>query len=129
MVGVSGKWTFKVERTENENMGRWIWVDLGGVIQVIYVYRVSQRATKLVNETMLCKQQVRIMLKRGLKNHNPKKSFLTDLTKSIEKLRDKGKYREIILVADIIEYISSKGDLYNFCQENNVINYIGLLSP
>ena len=65
-------------------MGRWSWVDLRGKhntqIRAISAYRVSQDSIKDAWELISCKQQVRSMMAKGIKNPNPKKAFLQNLT-------------------------------------------------
>ena len=71
MIGVSGKWACRAESTGSDHMGRWSWVDLRGkkgrMIRVISAYRVSQEQIAQAGETTSCKQQVRSLLKRGIK--------------------------------------------------------------
>ena len=70
MLGVTGQWESKVERTGSDDMGRWSWAELRGkrgkMIKVISAYRVSQATTANAGELTSCKQQVRSMLKRGI---------------------------------------------------------------
>ena len=84
MLGVSGRWVSRVHRTGNDHMGRWSWIDLrekqGKMIRIISAYRVSHASYKTARETTSCRQQERSMLGRGLKNPNPKKGFLTDIS-------------------------------------------------
>ena len=71
MIGVSGKWACRAESTGSDHMGRWSWVDLRGkkgrMIRVISAYRVSQEQIAQAGETTSRKQQVRSLLKRGIK--------------------------------------------------------------
>ena len=113
MIGVSGKWTSRAESTESDHMGRWIWVDLrekkGKMIRVISAYRVPQGHVAQAGETTSCKQQVRSLLKRGMKNPNPKQAFLKDIANFINNWRVKGPFNEVILMADMNEAIGDKG--------------------
>jgi len=54
------------------------------------------------------------MLRQGVKNPNPKKSFMTGLSNRME---GDGKYSEIILMEDMNKCIGECGDLYNFVRK------------
>ena len=77
------------------------------MIKIISAYRVSQATPSQTAELTSCKQQVRSMLRKGIKNPNPKKAFLTDLSKVIKKWRKDGKQHEVILMADMNECIKN----------------------
>ena len=68
------------------------------------------------------------MLKKGIKTPNPKKAFLTNLSKIIKKWRKEGKQHEVILMADMNECININGDLWDFCLENDRLDTVGLLN-
>ena len=77
----------------------------GKMIRVISAYRVSQEYPDRAGETTSCKQQVRSLMKRGINKPNPKKRFLTDLTNMIKNWRKDKENCDIILMADMNEYI------------------------
>ena len=54
------------------------------------------------------------MIKRGGKNPNPRQAFLTDIGQFMRTWREKDRKREIILMADMNEYIGDKGALHEF---------------
>ena len=66
---------------------------------------------------------------RGVKNPNPKKRFLEDLALMITSWRKNKEDGEIILMADINEFIGDKKALHKFCQITNLIDSISLLNP
>ena len=99
------------------------------MIRVISVYRVSQEHVAQAGETTSCKQQVRSLLKRGVLNLNPKKAFLKDIRKFIIQWREKGVSNEVILMADMNEYIGDKGELADFLLECDLVDYVSLLNP
>ena len=133
MIGVSGKWASRVESTGSDHMGRWSWVDLRGkkgkMIRVISAYRISQEHVAQAGETTSCKQQVRSLLKRGVKNPNPKQVFLKDIGKFINNWRAKGPSNEVILMADMNEYVGDKRGLADFTMECNLVDSVSLLNP
>lgn len=99
------------------------------LIRVISAYIVSQDSPAQAGETASCKQQVRSLMLRGEKNHNPKKRFLEALETMIKTWRDNTVNCDIILMADMDEFIGNKRDLHNFCQQTNLIAFISLLDP
>ena len=101
----------------------------GKTIRVISAYRVSQDYPAKAGETTSCKQQVRSLMLRGVKNPNPKKRFLEDLALMITSWRKNVVGGEIILMADMNEFIGDKTALHTFCQSTNLIDSISLLNP
>ena len=99
------------------------------MIRVISAYRVSQDSYKQAGETTSCKQQVRSLMLRGVRKPNPKKRFLTDLSAMLTAWRKDKPNHDIILMADMNEYIGDTKDLYDFCQHNNLIDTVSLLNP
>ena len=132
MVGVSGRWASRMAKSGTDDLGRWSWMDLRGkkgkTIRVISAYRVSQEHPAKAGETTSCKQQVRSLMLRGVKNPNPKKRFLEDLATMITSWRNSAG-GEIILMADMNEFIGDKKALHTFCQATNLIDSISLLNP
>ena len=132
-MGSAGKWASRVEKSGSDRMGRWSWIDLRGkknkMIRVISAYRVSQTNNTKVGELTLYKQQVRSLLKRGVKKPDPKQAFLCDLGKFIRKWREQEDNREIILMADMNEYTGDKGSLYDFCIDTDLIDTVALVNP
>ena len=88
LIGASGRWASRLDKSGNDKLGRWSWLDMRGgkgrMIRVISAYRVSQDYPDAAGETTSCKQQVRSLMMRGITNPNPKKRFLTDLTTMIK---------------------------------------------
>ena len=76
-------------------MGRGSWMDLRGkkgkMIKVISTYRFSRATSSQADELTSYKKQVHSMLIKGIKNPNPKKVFLTDLSKVITSGENTGK--------------------------------------
>ena len=132
-MGVAEEWASRAESGGSDHMGRWSWIDLRGkqgkMITVIFAYRISQENITQAGETTSCKQQVRSLLKRGAAKPNPKKACLKDLGKFIGNWRAQGPTHEVILMVDKDEYIGEKGDIYDFCLENNLIDSVSLLDP
>ena len=91
LLGISGKWSGKVESNGNDKLGRWSWANLRGkkgkIIKVISAYRVYMAHPSQADELTSCKQQVRSLIRRGIKNPNPKKIFLEDLSSFIKTWR------------------------------------------
>ena len=65
---------------------------------------------------------------RGVKNPNPKKRFLEDLALMIVSWRKNTDDGDIILMADMNEFIGGEKALHTFCQRTNLIDYISLLN-
>ena len=106
---VSGKWANRAESGGTDHMGRWSWIDMRGkggkMIRVVSAYRVSQSNIKQAGETTSCKQQVRSFQKRGMANPNPKQLFLKDFGAFICAWKNKGRQNEVIIMADLNDYI------------------------
>ena len=79
LLGVSGKRSSRAESGGSDRLGRCSWIDLGGkkgkIIRVMSAYRVSQESPDKVGDLTACKQQVRSLLKRGVRKPNPKRLF------------------------------------------------------
>ena len=101
----------------------------GKLIRVISAYRVSQDSPSQAGETTSCKQQVRSLMLRREKHPNPKKRFLKNLTIMLKNWRINKEHTEIILMADMNEFIGEKKDLYDFFQHNDLIDAVSLLDP
>ena len=118
MLGVSGRWASRVANTCNDPLGRWSWIDLRGklgrIIRVISAYRVSQDSPAQAGETTSCKQQVRSLMLRGESQPKPKKRFLKDLSSMITQWRSNNIDNDIILMADMNEFIGDGKDLQLF---------------
>ena len=60
LLGVAGTWTSRVEKSGNDEMGRWSWVNLRGkqgrIIKVISAYRVSHVHTSQAGDLTSYKQ-------------------------------------------------------------------------
>ena len=65
----------------------------------------------------------------GEKNPNPNKRFLKDLATMIKTWRGNTANCDIILMADMNEYMEDKHGLHDFCQQTNLIGSISLLDP
>jgi len=112
MICVSGRWASRVAHTGNDPLGRWSWVDIrdkrGRMIHVVSLYRVSQNSPAQAGETTSCKQQARSLILRGVKKPNPKKRFLMDLSIMITNWRSNNEDCDIILMANMNEFIGGK---------------------
>eukprot|EP00957_Ditylum_brightwellii_P191749 14597753-Ditylum_brightwellii.AAC.1 len=65
-------------------------------------------------------QQWRKLKKKGISKPNPRKQFLTDLTKLLDKLQ--AKEHEIVLSLDANEDISKRGPFDKFVFENDLVD-------
>ena len=99
------------------------------MIRVISVYCVSQSSPAEAGELTSYKQQDWSMLKLGINNLNPKKAFLTDLSKFIRQWKKEDKRHEIIIMTDMNKCISTNGDLADFFPQNDLIDTIGTMNP
>jgi len=84
------------------------------MIRVISVYRVSQDSPAQAGETTSCKQQVRSIMLRGVKKPNPKKRFIEDLSTMITNWRLNEEDCDIILMAEMNEFIGENKHYMNF---------------
>ena len=79
LLGVSGRWSSKVDKTGSDNMGRWSWADLRGInnrmIQVILTYRVSHNSPTDAGELTYCKQQLQSILAQGKNKSQPEETI------------------------------------------------------
>ena len=80
----------------------------GRFIRVISAYRVSQDYPDQAGETTSCKQQVRSLMFKGIKNPNPQKIVLLDLFTMIQNWRSDKVNCDIILMADMNKHIGNK---------------------
>ena len=133
LIGASGRLTSRVPTSGNDHLGRCSWMDIrrkrGRLIRAISAYRVSKDSPAHAGETTSYKQQARSLMLHGVNKHNPKKRFLQDLTSMINAWRDNKVNRDVILMADMNEFIGDRKDLHDFCQHNDFINGVFLLDP
>lgn len=99
------------------------------MIKVISAYSVSQDLPTQAGETTSRKQQVWSLMLKCIGNPNPKKRLLTDLSVMIKNWRVDKTNCDIIMMVDMNKCIGDKKDLYDFCQQNNLIDSISLLDP
>lgn len=132
LVGVSGRWGSKVKSKGSNKIGRWSWFDLrennNRITRFLSTYKISQDSIKDTGELKYCKQQARSMLDKEIKDHNLQKAFLSNLTTFIQKWRSNRNKNEIILIADIHEYISSNGALHDFCINNDLVDVAKMIN-
>ena len=86
------------------------------------VYRVSQTKNAIVGPDTSCARQRNDLRKQGVKNLDPRKQILTDLTRLIQEFASQG-YHPMIMRA-FNNNIGSKEMIY-FIKENNLIDIIG----
>ena len=77
LLGVSGAWASRVEKSGTDPLGRWSWAILRGKkgrqIMAISAYRISQANPNQAGPLTSCQQQVRSLRRRGVVNPNPKR--------------------------------------------------------
>ena len=114
-------------------MGRWSWMDIQGqagkIIRVISAYRVSQESPKQVGDLTACKQQYWSYVQQGVNDPNPKRLFLQDLGKFINRWKNISEKNSIILMMDSNESLERGNPLHDFLIDHSLVDAISYLNP
>jgi hypothetical protein len=107
MVGITGSLVGRVRDTITDLYGRWCGYTLIGrdnkEIMVLTAYNVSQYKNAKVGEDTLFNQQVAMYKLNTIREPDPKKIFINDLTELVMKARKEDK--DIILTGDFNELV------------------------
>jgi hypothetical protein len=107
LVGVTGPLVGRIRDTITDLYGRWCGYTLIGrdtkEIMVLAAYNVSQYKNAKVGEDMLFNQQIELYKLKNIRDPDPKKIFIEDLTSLVRKARKEDK--DIILTGDFNELV------------------------
>jgi hypothetical protein len=107
LVGVTGALVGRVRETIKDPYGRWCGFTMIGKdmkeILVLTAYNVSQYKNAKVGDDTLFNQQVALYKLKNIREPDPKKIFIEDLTELIRKARSEDK--DIILTGDFNELV------------------------
>jgi hypothetical protein len=133
LLGVSGVWASRVEKSGTDPLGRWSWAVLRGKqgkqIMTISAYRISQTNPNQAGPLTSCQQQVRILQRRGVIHPNPKKIMLQDFSTMLQTWRNKNAHNEVVLMMDSNEDITDEGAFAMFAQNNDLIDIATQFDP
>eukprot|EP00957_Ditylum_brightwellii_P071738 5453253-Ditylum_brightwellii.AAC.1 len=105
-------------------MGRRSWVTLQGkkkrLVTCITAYRVYKNTVANARPSTCWMQQWRQLKKQGVSKPDPRKQFLTNLSKLMNKLQDKE--HELILSLDSNEDSGEDGKFSKFITDNNLVD-------
>jgi len=113
MVGITGSLVGRIRDTITDPYGRWCGYTLIGKdnkeIMVLTAYNVSQYKNAKVGDDTLLNQQIALYKMNNIRDPDPKKIFIEDLTELVKKARKEDK--DIILTGDFNELVGddSKG--------------------
>jgi hypothetical protein len=107
LVGITGSLVGRIRDTITDPYGRWCGYTLIGrdtkEIMVLTAYNVSQRKNAKVGEDTLFNQQIALYKLQNIRDPDPKKLFIDDLTALVKKARMEDK--DIILTGDFNELV------------------------
>jgi hypothetical protein len=107
MVGITGSLVGRIRDTITDPYGRWCGCTLIGrdnkEIMILTAYNVSQYKNAKVGEDTLFNQQTALYKLNDIREPDPKKIFITDLTEIVRKARKEDK--DIILTGDFNELV------------------------
>jgi hypothetical protein len=107
MVGITGSLVGRIRDTITDPYGRWCGYTIIGKdnkeIMVLTAYNVSQYKNAKVGEDTLFNQQIALYKLNNIREPDPKKIFIEDLTKLVKKARMEDK--DIILTGDFNEMV------------------------
>ncbi|OEU23095.1 hypothetical protein FRACYDRAFT_233261 [Fragilariopsis cylindrus CCMP1102] len=107
MVGITGSLVGRIRETITDPYGRWCGYTLIGKdnkeIMVLTAYNVSQHKNAKVGDDTLYNQQTALYKLKDIRDPDPKKLFIEDLTALVKKARKEDK--DIILTGDFNELI------------------------
>ena len=112
MVGITGSLVGRVRDTITDPYGRWCGYTLIGrdnkEIMVLTAYNVSQYKNAKVGEDTLFNQQIALYKLNNIREPDPKKQFIEDLTVLITEARAQDK--DIILTGDFNELVGDESN-------------------
>jgi hypothetical protein len=107
MVGITGSLVGRIRETITDPYGRWCGYTLIGKdnkeIMVLTAYNVSQHKNAKVGDDTLYNQQTALYKLKDIRDPDPKKLFIEDLTALVKKARTEDK--DIILTGDFNELV------------------------
>jgi hypothetical protein len=107
MVGITGSLVGRIRETITDPYGRWCGYTLIGKdnkeIMVLTAYNVSQHKNAKVGDDTLYNQQTALYKLKDIRDPDPKKLFIEDLTALVKKARMEDK--DIILTGDFNELV------------------------
>jgi hypothetical protein len=107
MVGIAGSLVGRIRDTITDPYGRWCGYTLIGrdtkEIMIITAYNVTQYKNAKVGEDTLFNQQVALYKLNNIREPDPRKIFIEDLTELVKKARKEDK--DIILTGDFNELV------------------------
>ena len=107
MVGITGSLVGRIRETITDPYGRWCGYTLIGrdnkEIMVLTAYNVSQHKNAKVGDDTLYSQQTALYKLKNIREPDPKKLFIEDLTTLVKKARKEDK--DIILTGDFNELV------------------------
>jgi hypothetical protein len=107
MVGITGPLVGRIRNTITDPYGRWCGYTIVGKddkeIMILTAYNVSQYKNAKVGNDTLFNQQIALYKLSNIREPDPKKIFIDDLTKLVKQARKEDK--DIILAGDINEMV------------------------
>ena len=107
LVGVTGSLVGRIRETITDPYGRWCGFSLLGrdnrEILILTAYNVTQAANAKVGDDTLFNQQIALYKLKNIRDPDPRKIFIKDLTEVVKKARREGK--DIILTGDFNELV------------------------
>jgi hypothetical protein len=107
MVGITGPLVGRIRTTITDPYGRWCGYTIIGrdtkEIMIITAYNVSQYKNAKVGDDTLFNQQIALYKLKNIRDPDPKKIFVEDLTALVKKARNEDK--DIILTGDFNELV------------------------
>ena len=112
LLGVTGPLVGRVQKRIDDDLGRWTGLELlgrdGRSLVILCAYQVSQRGSSNYGQFTAHAQQMALLRLRGVSSPNPRKQFITDLTRLLSQyVQDKS---DIILMGDFNETIGMSID-------------------
>jgi hypothetical protein len=109
LVGITGSLVGKVRETITDPYGRWCGYTIIGrdtkEIIIITAYNVSQYKNAKVGEDTLFNQQISLYKLKNIRDPDPKRIFIADLTALVKTARKNAK--DIILTGDFNELVGN----------------------
>jgi hypothetical protein len=107
LVGITGSLVGRIRETITDPYGRWCGYTIIGrdtkEIMIITAYNVSQYKNAKVGEDTLFNQQIALYKLKNIRDPDPKKIFIEDLTDLVKQARKEDK--DIILTGDFNELV------------------------
>jgi len=128
LLTVNGDTTGRINDRGGDPLGRFCWFTLRGKrdegIIVITAYRVCHEKSDNPGPYTAFSQQYSALRESGVKDPNPRKQVLQDLTTLIDQKRKEG-YRPVVMMDANGDYTCANGqdrDLAQFVQDNNLVD-------